>query len=329
MRKRTIRLIGICILLAAVLAGSFVLFQKLEKKTEKPIAEAETSPHAAKAVKELEYSGETGKLRRHVTTCLIMGLDVFEPENKDEEIFYNYEQADFLALLVFDDDAKTCSILHINRDTMCNVPWLSVDGKIGGYNLEQLALSHTYGSGGSDSCENSCRAVSELLFGLPIDNYLSMTMDAIAALNDLVGGVTVTVEQDLTAVDPELYVGNTLALQGEQALCFVRSRMSVADGTNLSRMSRQRQFMNSFAASARKAVQSGRDLALEAYEATEDMICTDMTVNNLSDAVEKLTSYDIPEIYVPKGEADYSGTYVEYYIDRDDLWRIVNELYCE
>ena len=41
----------------------------------------------------------------------------------------------------------------------------------------QLALAHTYGSGEEDSCENTVLAVENLLYGVGIDHYVSLTMD--------------------------------------------------------------------------------------------------------------------------------------------------------
>lgn len=69
-----------------------------------------------------------------------------------------------------------------------------------------------------------------------------MNMDGISELNDLAGGVTVTLEDDFSSIDPAMAKGTTLTLHGDQAETFVRSRMTVGDGTNASRMERQEAF---------------------------------------------------------------------------------------
>ena len=85
-------------------------------------------------------------------------------------------------------------------------------------------------------------AAGILLLGESIDFYVAMNMDGISELNDLAGGVTVTLEDDFSSIDPAMTKGTTLTLHGDQAETFVRSRMTVGDGTNASRMERQEAF---------------------------------------------------------------------------------------
>ena len=66
-------------------------------------------------------------------------------------------------------------------------------------------------------------------------------MTAIRVLNDLVGGVSVTMEEDGTQIDPAFVKGATVRLSGSQAEAFVRARMGLENDTNLARMQRQRQ----------------------------------------------------------------------------------------
>ena len=56
--------------------------------------------------------------------------------------------------------------------------------------------------------------------------YISMNMDAIAILNDAVGGVTVNVTDDFSAVDPSITKGE-VTLKGDQALTFIQTRKDV------------------------------------------------------------------------------------------------------
>ena len=84
---------------------------------------------------------------------------------------------------------------------MTQIRILGVTGEPAGTFTGQLALAHTYGSGEEDSCENTVLAVSNLLYGMEIDHYVSLTMDGVALLNDLVGGVTVEVLDDFSGID--------------------------------------------------------------------------------------------------------------------------------
>ena len=97
----------------------------------------------------------------------------------------------------------------------------------------QICLSHGYGMDRQERCQNSPRAVEGLLNCPEIELYMEVPLDAISTLNDLLGGVTVTLEDDFTAADPAMTKGATLTLTGEQAVTLVRRRMDVADGTNV------------------------------------------------------------------------------------------------
>ena len=72
----------------------------------------------------------------------------------------------------------------------------------------------------------------------PINGYLSLNMGGVGILVDLMEGITVKVTSDFSAVDPALTEGQTITMNGEQALEFVRTRKDVDDQTNLARMGR-------------------------------------------------------------------------------------------
>ena len=67
-------------------------------------------------------------------------------------------------------------------------------------------------------------AVSNLFYGMPINGYVALNMNAVAMINDAVGGVTVTVPEDMAQVDPSFAEGAAVTLTGDQALKFTRYR---------------------------------------------------------------------------------------------------------
>ena len=87
---------------------------------------------------------------------------------------------DFLALLLIEKEAERFRILHLNRDTMTDIPMVDAAGIVNGSFRGQLALAHAYGSHDGSRCRNTVRAVENLLYGIEIDHYLSLTMDAVA-----------------------------------------------------------------------------------------------------------------------------------------------------
>ena len=47
-------------------------------------------------------------------------------------------------------------------------------------------------------CKNTVKAVKKLLGGMEINGYYELNMSEIPTLNQIVGGVTVTLEEDFT-----------------------------------------------------------------------------------------------------------------------------------
>ena len=61
---------------------------------------------------------------------------------------------------------------------------------------ERISLSHCFGKGKEDSCQLTVEAVSNLLYDVPVDFYIALNLDGISELNDLLGGIEVTLEID-------------------------------------------------------------------------------------------------------------------------------------
>ena len=147
---------------------------------------------------------------------------------------------------MIDSKDKTVRQLKIDRDTMAEVTVLGMLGNPVGTTQMQISLAHGFGDGKEESCGYARDAVSRLMQGENIDFYLAMSLDGISVLNDLAGGVTVTLEDDFSAADPAMTKGATLTLQGDQAEIFVRRRMDIGEGTNEAAWCGRRSILHSF-----------------------------------------------------------------------------------
>ena len=142
--------------------------------------------------------------------------------------------------------------MQFDRDTMTPIKLVATNGKDAGTRRLQLCLAHAYGRTREENNRNTIWAVEKLLGiekaddGAEIDYYISMDISGINKLNELVGGVTVTIpNDDLLALDPTLKGGETIKLTGMQAEYFTRTRYDTAEPTNEARMARQRIYLNS------------------------------------------------------------------------------------
>jgi LCP family protein required for cell wall assembly len=263
---------------------------------------------------------------KNLETVLLIGVDKYEAQVQDES-YNNSQQADFLMLLVMDKTAETYTALHLNRDTMAEIPVLGVRGENAGAITGQLALAHTYGSGGQDSCRNTVDAVSDLLYGMKIDHYVAFTMDAVATINDLAGGVTVTVLDDLTSVSPAMQEGATLTLDGEMALAYVRTRYGLEDSSNLRRMERQRQYLSALRSALSDKLASQDDFLLKALDKVSPYMVSDYTADQLSRLYDRLALYADDGIQTIEGEAVKGDEFMEFYPDEDALKHQVIQLF--
>ena len=270
----------------------------------------------------IEYNGQTYVFNKNVETFLLIGLDTFGKAEENDS-YNNDKQADLLTLFVLDRGNETCHAIHINRDTMAQVPILGVTGQKVGVANEQIALSHTYGNGGIDSCRNVANAVSNLMYGMPIDNYLSLTMDGIVALNDLVGGVTLTAIGDFAGVDGTIIEGEVLTLHGEHALNYVRNR---SDGTNETRMARQRQYMDALYAQIMDYIEDNSEFSSDIATTLGEYVVTNCDVSGIGELFSKMSSYEFGGIKTIGGESVLGEKYMEFICDENALKELLIEL---
>ena len=311
----------VCLLLAAAGLG---ILRNMEKRSGEQPASSETAEEEGLTY----FDGSWYRQRDDLETILLLGLDQMEqPQSADG--YRNDMQADFLLLLVIDEGQKNCRMLQLNRDTMTEIPILGVAGDEAGSFTGQLALAHTYGSGKADSCFNAAKAVSDLLYGVPVDHFVSMTMDGVARINDLAGGVTVRIEDDFSQVDPSLTKGSQICLSGSQALTYVRARGGMEDSSNLQRMRRQRTYMQALYEKVKTCVEEDENFMAEAAARLSDCMVSDYTANQLAALGNLLSACSMGEILPLEGSAKQGKEFMEFYVDEEALQQTVITLFYE
>ncbi|BDD75556.1 LCP family protein [Streptomyces violaceoruber] len=84
----------------------------------------------------------------------------------------------------------------------------------------------------------------EQMSGIRMDHYVEIDFAGFKDLVDAIGGVTVTVDQDIHDPSSGLdLTAGTHKLNGTDSLAFVRTRHGVGDGSDLGRIGLQQQFM--------------------------------------------------------------------------------------
>lgn len=277
----------------------------------------------------LEYSGDKYVLKDGVESFLVLGLDKYE-ENISTDSYNNNQQADFLMLMVFDNREKTYSTIHINRDTIAEIEILGVAGnKVGTVN-KQIALAHTYGKSAAVSNSNTAKAVSKLLYGVKVDHYMSLTLDSIGVMNDLVGGVELEVLDDFSGVEggEDLVLGETVRLSAEEAQLYVQSRKELGDSSNAARMKRQQQYLEAMRTEIEERVQTDNEFLAEAVIKMSDYIESDCSSTRLQEIGNKMRDYEFVEINDIEGESKIGNNErMEFYPNEDSLKKLVIDLF--
>ena len=311
-----------CALLVLVLV-MFTSGLRIRESTDFSLPQVPQSEPAA--TKTITRNGVDYFPRQDITVLMLLGIDQ-SGQMEDSGSYNNSGAADVVMLVIFDETNSQYSILYLNRDTMLEMPVLGLGGRQAGTRYGQLALAHGSGSGLKDSCENVRKTVSDFLYGLRIDYYLSMNMDAIGILNDAVGGVTVEVTDDFSAVDDTIPLGS-VKLSGEQAVQFIRARSRVGDQLNQSRIQRQKEYLTGFAAALQEKAAGNNSFLVEVYDRIAPYSVTDCTAVSLSALGERFGSYTLDQIVTPEGENVLGETYMEFYVDAEALDALILKLF--
>lgn len=310
-----------------VLALGVFLAYSLDSRLSAPIENAGQRVTAYTVAREGAQVFMNGQwhVGKDLDTLLVIGVDDFGAMTSSQS-YNNSSQADFLALFLRDRDTGERAVLHLNRDAMTDIPVLGVTGQKAGTIYGQLALSFNYGRGQEDSCKNVVDAVSHLLYGVEIDHYIAVTMDAVPIMNDWVGGVEVEVLDDFTGIDDTLKLGSMVKLQGDRALTYVRTRRGLEDSTNLHRMERQRQYATAWMAAAQPYLQDTKAIAelilsIEKYHYTNYTVEQFVQFGDMLTAAGELKSYELP------GENVLGDVYMEYHVDDAALENMILNLF--
>lgn len=336
--KRKIKWVGlILLLLILLLVIVFFAAERIGRKsmTGKIDETVEvTVPETEEVVVEDEgeyiaYNGEKYRYNENITSVLCMGVDNEEAVSDDVEIGTS-GQADMLMLAIMDTESGDVKLWNISRDSMTEVDIYNVDGEYVRTEEMQACLAFAYGDGREKSCENTVRAVSRLLYGMPIQSYAVLNMDAIRPLNDAVGGVEVTIKEG-DILPARFKPGTTVLLQGDDVESYVRSRRTERPDepidSNNNRMARQRQYMMNF---IQKALQmTKQDITTPAklfrIAAQNDNMTTNLNLSKVAYLTTVFSKVNFTEdsFQTIPGEVAAGEKYAEYHVDDEALYQMI------
>ena len=276
------------------------------------------------------YKGHKYKYNENVATILFSGIDKKTKEH-NEEIFGTAGQADSIFVLALDTSTGSYKLMALSRDSMVDVNICDAAGNFKGTQKMQICLAHAYGDGAETSNLNLKRSISRLFFGIPVNAYMSVDLDVIPILNDDVGGVTVTVMEDLTSWNPIFRKGETITLWGTQAETYVRARDVTGDeNQNNLRMERQKSYIDGFVDNAITLTRKDFSTPLMLYNDVADYSRTDIDATKISYLasvfLQRGFSSDEDLVKIP-GKTVMGEKYAEYHVDTEAFFDIIIQAY--
>ena len=320
-KKKLIAIVGIglIVLIFGILAWWF--FSQQAKDLSGNYKESQSQNY-------IEYGDKKYKYNEHLSNYLFLGIDT-------REAVETYEgqsdagQSDAIMLVSYDRVKKTMTYLTIPRDTMANVQIITPDGTDVGKGKQQITLQYAYGDGKHKSCEMTKTAVSEMLYGVPIQGYCSVNMDGIPIAVGQVGSVDVVVPNGtLENVNPIYKEGATVTITQENAEEFVRHRDTNQDFSAMDRLERQRAFAKAFAKVAHEKAEKDADFVVSMYESLEPYMITNIGTDvfvKLAEAGGNISE----EIKNIPGEKVDGIDFDEYHINETQLFELILQMFYE
>lgn len=150
------------------------------------------------------------------------------------------ERSDTTVLLHVNADRSSALAVSIPRDTWVTLPTCKVDGQtVGG----QPGRFNEAMDIGGPAC--TLKAIRELT-GLDVDKFMMVDFGGFKRVVDAIGGVEICLNKDVNDKQSGLTLSKgTHVVTGEEALAFVRTRKTLGDGSDTSRIRRQQAFMSS------------------------------------------------------------------------------------
>lgn len=275
----------------------------------------------------VNYNGKVMAYNRDILTFLFMGIDKSGPAAAGKNGI-DGGQSDGNFLLVINPDTRQIDIIAINRNTMTDIDVYDEDGNYVGTGPGQICLQHGYGDGLAQSCERMEKAVSNLFYGLPINGYCSIGMDAVGALADAVGGVTVP---RMTYENGEILYGKNETVTGEDAISYVRTRGNDYDAATY-RLEKQKRFLQNFVSKLKSSVEKDPTSIVTLYNSIKDYVVTDIDMTEIVYLADHMNGYTLnTDIYSMKGittpAEDAKTGHEEFVYDEQSLYDMIIEIY--
>lgn len=287
------------------------------------------------------YNGGVYEYNESMLNFLLMGIDhAGELEKQTDLSDWGAGQADTIFLVSVNQNSNEVSIVGIPRNAMVELDIYNEKEQRIDTIYNQICLQYGYAGGGELGLTTMKECVSELFCGLPIHGACAVNFDAVGIVVDMIGGVEVTIPDDMTSFNSSYTAGSSLVLTKDNVMPYLRYRDFNTLGSPTTRLTRQKEFLKKAITQTISEIKRSPMLASDIYQAIIPYMNTDITLDEAvylateslgyrieADSFYQLTGEDKQVNFVTDtGKADF---YDDLYLDEDAKQQLIMELFYE
>ncbi|BDF57446.1 hypothetical protein CE91St36_02630 [Christensenellaceae bacterium] len=262
--QKIIKILIIVLVALGIAAGTVAAFfyGRYQDLRENPIQAFETSSARGTVISEgkalaqpTEFVAVDGKRygkNPNVVSILMLGVDWDGSEERADD----GKRSDMVVLCTINMESNAIDFHSIPRDTRTAVH--AVDQKTGKIQDKTYLskINHAYALGAlygdETGAKNEMLAVEELIscgsrLNIPVDYYVSLELRSLADLANVLGGVEVELDQDISGFGSK---GEAVLLEGDNVRRYLEKRKDV--GGEMSRQRHQQEFIKAIAKAVKK-----------------------------------------------------------------------------
>ncbi len=325
-----IMLILLCAFAVVRQVGKNSLSEDITLYSEVWGTEDETAEKSMK-YKRVFYEGTEYGYRDDTINILFLGIDKDDVMASRSAFGNSVGQSDAIFLASVDLSDNCVRVIAIPRDTMVQLKMYDGDGNYIGTDMGQLTLQYAYADGMEKSASLVASQVSALLNEIPINGYIAVNLTALTAINDAVGGVDVTMDDDYTELNEAFVNGETVHLEGNLAKAYVRGRDITEQGSAYTRIHRQKIYLSAFLEQAKQAVKENPLLPFTIMDTLSEHLETDISTAEMMYLVTEALGVSLSDedMYTLSGELSKGTLYEEYYLNEEDVLELTIALFYE
>ena len=323
-------LLSAVICLAVVLIAGVFIWKEQGRQQSLQITAGNTH-NVGNSYRNIVYKGEKYQYNNRITNILYAGVDSAGKLEASTQ-YGNKARADSIALVVLDEKNKKMTILSINRDTMTKIRRYTMNGNDKGLYTTHIGYAYSYGDGGKVSCESLCEAVSLLLSDIPVKRYVVTNQDSMPYINNLAGGITLTVpNDDLQEKYPEMSEGAQVTLDDSNIRDFLQYRDTAESFSNEGRIQRQKAYLTAYVEKMKSMDESDLESTWDSLDEMNDYLQTSVTRNQYLELIKTLKKVDFSEENIEQlpGTDQEGELHDEFHVDEEALQGLIIRLFYE